>query len=86
MKASHVIDELTKISSYMLDISCELCGYVGKPNSSDGRCPSCGAMGGVKPKDPTGRGREDGIYSREEKLNRLFEELNNARLNGSEYY
>lgn len=86
MKASNEIDNLVKLSGYVTDISCEVCGYEGKPDSSDGRCPYCSALGGIRPKQPQGRGREDGIHSNEAKLNRLFEELNNARLNGMEYY
>lgn len=86
MKASRAIDELIKLSGYMEDIVCEACNYKGAPDSSDGRCPICGALGGIMPKEPQGRGREDGMYSREGKLNRLYEEIRNARLNGMEYY
>jgi hypothetical protein len=36
---------------YLADIKCENCGYEGKPKH-DGRCPSCGAIGGSKPTNP----------------------------------
>lgn len=35
---------------YVKDISCEICGYKGKPNNR-GQCPDCGATGGVTPAD-----------------------------------
>lgn len=40
----------------LADITCEVCGYKGKPED-DGRCPTCGAIGGVKPGDPALKGR-----------------------------
>lgn len=86
MKASESIDSLIKLSGYVQEIACEVCGYSGMPTEDDGRCPECGSIGGITPRQPDGRGREDEIYSREGRLNHLFEEIENARLNGREYY
>lgn len=50
--ASEEIDLLYKIASDNLkDIQCEQCQYQGPPDT-DGRCPECGAMCGVKPTIP----------------------------------
>jgi rubrerythrin len=40
------------------DITCEDCGFKGQPDE-DGRCPICGAIGGVKPHDPAGDVKEE---------------------------
>lgn len=49
--ASEFIDSLYKFAQeYLADITCENCGYEGKPRV-DGHCPKCGAMEGIKPKD-----------------------------------
>lgn len=54
MSASEIIDILYKMAEeeYLKPIKCEVCGYEGKPEY-DGRCPNCGAIGGVKPHDPS---------------------------------
>ena len=41
------LDELFKQAAYLKDISCEECGYKGKPDN-DGTCPKCNAIGGHK--------------------------------------
>lgn len=66
--AHEIIHELyiKKIAGYQPELSCEVCGYVGEPKYN-GKCPSCGAQGGVeKPKPPRG-GIFDPPYSRSQK-------------------
>ncbi|HBN85791.1 MAG TPA: hypothetical protein DDZ89_18340, partial [Clostridiales bacterium] len=43
-KESNVTDD-----EDLADISCEVCGYQGKPDYQ-GFCPKCGTLGGIKPK------------------------------------
>lgn len=43
-KASNIAPEDAELK----DISCEVCGYNGKPDTK-GFCPECGTLGGVKP-------------------------------------
>ncbi|MGL5715820.1 MAG: hypothetical protein ACRCX2_22550 [Paraclostridium sp.] len=45
---SSTIDLLAKTAGYLKKIECERCSYSGKP-LNDGRCPDCGAIGGVSP-------------------------------------
>lgn len=48
-EASQIMKQFFKEAGYLKDIECEECGYSGTPNSEDGRCPTCGAIGGIKP-------------------------------------
>lgn len=57
-----IIDKLLSASSvqerYVKDISCECCGYTGRPNNI-GQCPGCGAVGGIKSTDKATETRYD---------------------------
>jgi predicted ATP-dependent serine protease len=65
-KASDVIDMLYKLAAekeYQKPIECEVCGYEGQPEY-DGRCPECGAIGGIKPHDPASDKPYEGLVDR----------------------
>lgn len=70
---------------YMKDTKCENCGYEGKMNSDDGRCPECQAMSGEKPKDVVLEGREQ-PYDRDLSRSRLYDEIENSRREFYSYY
>lgn len=79
MKASNLIDYLYKMAGYMKSTKCEQCGYEGKLNSDDGRCPSCGSLSGIKATDTSVEKRDESLYNKDMCLGKLYDDINKAR-------
>lgn len=45
----------------LAEITCEVCGYKGQPDEY-GKCPTCGAQGGITPVDPTSKVEQTDDY------------------------
>jgi len=69
------VDE-KKSNSKLKDINCSVCGYNGEPKL-DGRCPSCGAIGGQTPYEPVDRNKNK-EYSRSESSAEYQKEVQKA--------
>lgn len=76
MRASEILDFMCKIAS-LKDLDCEQCGYTGQPEH-DGRCPECGAICGLKPKN-VGFISQHNDYSRNMAANQLYDALSKAQ-------
>ena len=72
---------IIKMAKYMNNVVCESCGNEVTPDSSDGRCPRCGAMGGVSPKPNPSLTKGKALQSRDQVLGRLMDEIYTARQN-----
>lgn len=72
---------MSKIAKYMIDVKCEKCGFDVTPNSNDGRCPQCGALGGVAPKAAPSYTRSAPLITRDQLMGRLTDEIYSARQN-----
>ena len=70
---------ILKSAKYMADVTCEKCGFDVTPNSNDGRCPNCGALGGVLPKPNPSLTRSSSPHTRDQKINRIIDEIYTAR-------
>jgi len=76
---------LLKLSGYMGDINCEQCGYAGKPDSEDGRCPQCGAMCGVMPKEAPQERRDD-LHDVDHDRSRLYDDIERGKNEINSFY
>ena len=85
MKASETIDYLFKIASYLKPIKCKGCGYEGKPDGVDGRCPKCGLMCGVLPVEKANPYKE-APFSREQSLNEFYSDVERSIQDTMSYY
>lgn len=75
MKTSETLDLMYKVAT-LKDLDCEECGYKGQPDT-DGRCPECGAICGIK---PTGiKVNYSNDYSRSMAASQLFDALSKAQ-------
>lgn len=72
---------ISKMAKYMKDIKCEECGSEVTPNSEDGRCPKCGALGGVKPKENPSLTQSAPLQTKDQSMGKLMDEIYNARQN-----
>ena len=72
---------LSKMAKYMEDVKCEKCGLDITPNSEDGRCPNCGALGGILPKPNPSYNRGTPLVTKDQTIGRLMDEVYSARQN-----
>lgn len=79
-------NQIEKSALYMNNIECEVCGFDGTPNSNDGRCPECGALGGVMPKPEIGENRNDELATRELRENNLQRDVEQSIRESVGYY
>lgn len=70
---------MSKEAKYMVDVTCEQCGFEVTPDSDNGRCPSCGALGGVVPKETPSLTKSAPIKSKDETMGSLTDTLYNAK-------
>ena len=78
--------DFCKEANYLKDIKCEQCGYEGVPHSSDGRCPECGALGGVKPRSHSHSNTNDAPLNRELMEGQLQQAAEQSRRDSFFYY
>lgn len=71
--------------SYMKDTVCENCGYAGKMNSDDGRCPKCGAMAGQKPVVKINKNPAD-LKDMIDNSDQTYDEIINSKTEYLDYY
>lgn len=71
---------------YMKETICENCGFEGRMNSADGRCPQCESMSGVRLKEAPIKDTSTNMQTREERRGRIYDEINNARRDVMSYY
>ena len=67
------------------DMKCEQCGYEGKADSEDGRCPQCSALGGIMPKETPVEHKDD-IYDADNKQSRLYDDIERGKNEVASYY
>ena len=70
---------ISKMAKYMADVRCEKCGFEVTPNSDDGRCPNCGALGGVLPKPNPSYTKDTSGLTKDQALSRIIDEVYTAR-------
>lgn len=70
---------ILKQAKYMQDVTCEKCGFEVTPNSEDGRCPNCGALGGILPKPNPSYTRSAPIKTKDETMGSIVDSLYAAR-------
>lgn len=70
---------ISKMAKYMADVKCEKCGFEVTPNSDDGRCPNCGALGGILPKPNPSYNRGTPLVTRDQNISRIMDEIYSAR-------
>lgn len=72
---------LSKMAKYMEDVKCEKCGMEVTPNGEDGRCPQCGALGGILPKPNPSYTKSAPLQTKDQTMGRLMDEMYTARQN-----
>lgn len=70
---------ISKTAKYMADVKCEQCGFDVTPNSTDGRCPNCGALGGVLPKPNPSYTKDVPLRTKDQIIGRLVDEMYSAK-------